>query len=156
MSVVRQRLVDLPGVLARTVRGIRTVPPAARREYAIVLALAFVAELGLRSVGAGRTARLLGVQIRSTSVPSDSRPAHLPSWSAARMRVVRKVMQRWPVDGECLRESLVLASRLRTLSPIVRIGVTREHDLVRAHAWVEVAGRSLDPTSDRYHPLLGV
>ena len=56
-------------------------------------------------------------------------------------------MRRWPVDGECLRYCLVAGHRIRTLAPKLRIGVAHGEEGLGIHAWLEITGRSLDPSS---------
>jgi hypothetical protein len=151
---VRLRARALPGVLWRSLRGIRSIAPHNRREYLLVLALTAVVEVMLRVMPLPRIARMLGVGFdhRATIAEGTDRPS-LPDWAHRRLRVVGRVLRRWPVDGECLRESLVAGQRLRRLDPVLRIGVAKVDGALTAHAWLEIAGRSLDPRASTYVPL---
>jgi hypothetical protein len=98
-------------------------------------------------------AGVLGVRFDTTDpTQSDVRPPELPSWAKTRLLGVTHVMKRWPNDT-CLRRSLVMAQRLRPLDPVLRIGVRRDAGLLKAHAWVEVGGTSLDGGADDFLPL---
>jgi len=133
----------------------RAMSWSTRIEYVKVAALASVSELGLRWVTLERTAQVLRVRCGGTeATTSGSAIADLPLWARRRLHVVSVVMRRWPVDGTCLRHSLVAGNRLRRLRPILRIGVTTDPvSRIAAHAWLEIGGRSLDPTHQRYHAL---
>ncbi len=123
-----------------------------RREYLVVFGLAVIAEVGVRTVRLERLARLFSVSLAPTGEPGGS-PATVPEWARARLRVIPTVMNRWPVDGTCLRQSLVTGQRLRKLRPTLHIGVRRGEDAVLAHAWVDIDGRSLDASSIDYLEL---
>lgn len=138
--------------LARRVRQVRAMPWSLRYEYAVVLALACLTEAALRFIPLTAVAPLLGVSVRPEHGRTQTLDA-LPPWALSRVRVVRVVMARWPVDGVCLRSSLVTGQRLRSLQPALRVGVARSEAEVRAHAWLEVGGRSLDPMSARFAAL---
>ncbi len=148
--------------------------PALRRLPAWHLALSLAAaarvELALRRRSLPETARALGLVVAAPSAPShgsgepapDAPLARLPRWTSEPLRATAAVMRRWPLgqDGPpgsamCLRRSLVLARRLRSLDPVVRIGVAPgDHAArVRAHAWVEVGGLALDASAHEYTPL---
>ncbi|MDQ3462689.1 MAG: lasso peptide biosynthesis B2 protein [Actinomycetota bacterium] len=128
------------------------MPGPLRYEYATVLALAGVAEVALRFVPLRKIARLYRVSFDARAAAGPPLDA-LPPWAATRVRVVRVVMGKWPIEGVCLREALVTGQRLRRLRPALKLGVARSETGVAAHAWVEIAGRSLDPTSSRYAML---
>ena len=54
----------------------------------------------------------------------------------------------WPFShGPCLRRALVGGHLLRDLDPAVRLGVTGTGDELLAHAWLEIDGRPLEPSS---------
>lgn len=145
--------------------------PSLRRLPAWHLALSVAAaarvELALRRRSLPETARALGLVVVA---PSGSSPdlgspaahaplARLPRWTTEPLRATAAVMRWWPLgqDGPpgsamCLRRSLVLAWRLRSLDPVVRIGVAPRSGAarVRAHAWVEVGGLALDASTHEY------
>lgn len=141
-------------------------------------------EVALRRRSLAATAAMLGLEVaaapRAASAPDGApRPAapagpgaparRLPRWTEQPVRATAAVMRRWPLgqDGPrgsamCLRSSLVTARRLRSLGPVVRIGVAMAPSpgaapgagpALRAHAWVEVDGRPLDPTAGRYRVM---
>ena len=104
--------------------------------------LALAAEVGIRVLPLPVVARLLDV---SLAKPVD-RPgvATLPDLSAAEVRgirMARALMHRWPWGrGVCLRRSLLLGHVLRRHDPWLRVGVAREDERIRAHAWLEIRG----------------
>ncbi len=130
------------------------MPWPLRYEYATVLVLSCVAEIALRFVPLRRIARLYRVSFDARAA-ADPPLDVLPPWAASRVRVVRVVMGKWPIEGVCLREALVTGQRLCRLRPTLKLGVGRSETGVAAHAWLEIGGRSLDPTSSRYATLPG-
>jgi hypothetical protein len=124
-----------------------------RFEYCFVWCLAAVTELLLRFVSLRRLTALYRVQWNVEPTEPAGEDLQLPPWARQRLRIVGVVMQRWPVDGVCLRESLVAGQRLRKLSPVLRLGVDRQGSSVIAHAWLEINGRSLDARSQLYSVL---
>ena len=87
-------------------------------------------------------------------VPADASLESLPGWAIMRLRMVRRVMRNWPVDGVCLRHTLVAGHRVRTLHPTLHIGVAMsDPGVLQAHAWLEIGGRSLDVESRNYERL---
>lgn len=154
--VARTRASQLPGVLFRSLLTLRSAPPHIRRERFVVVVLGIASELALRVLPLPRVAKLFGVGLSPAvgggPAPEEAAPP-IPLWAFRRLQVVSTVMKRWPVDGTCLRQSLVAGQRLRSLDPQLRVGVARGEAGLEAHAWLEVGGRSLDPTSDRYDEL---
>jgi hypothetical protein len=142
------------GVAARV---FLNLPLRKQVEFSVVLMLAGLAEACLRVLPLPRVARLFGIGYSEpSSTPEPTRPGdvQLPSWAIARCRTVTSVMRRWPVDGTCLRHSLVAGQRLRRLSPELVVGVRRnEQGAVEAHAWLRIDGVSLDPNSDAFYEL---
>lgn len=120
------------------------------RELPAVVAAAVVAvvvELGLRTLKLPTLARLMRTPLADDGgVPSrivDRFP--MPPRLVVRLRAVRRVMRHWPFGDTCLRLALVSGQRIRELHPLLRVGVAKDADGVRAHAWLEVDGVSLDP-----------
>jgi len=138
-------------------RGIRrsgTTSWATRREYGTVVLLACATEVAVRVVPLDRLARLYGVRFGSATTQEAPAPLEvLPDWAVRRFRATARVMRRWPVQGECLRHSLVAGQRLRALHPELKLGVTKTDAGIAAHAWLVIAGRSLDPSSADYEEL---
>jgi hypothetical protein len=126
----------------------------------MVVATALVTEVGLRATTLPRLARFLGVPL-STAPPTQGLLADvlrpLPQWALRRHRAVGLVMGHWPLGDTCLRSALVTGCQLRVLGPELRVGVAKMDGQVRAHAWVEVAGRALDPLgAAQYAPVESV
>lgn len=144
------------------------------------VAVAARVEVALRRRSLAATAAMLGLDVAAApwgaGAPGGAcrpagrgEPARLPRWTEQPVRATAVVMRRWPLgqDGPrgsamCLRSSLVTARRLRSLGPVVRIGVALDPGggdgagagpVLRAHAWVEVDGRALDPTAGRYRVM---
>lgn len=153
-NTARRRWRALPIVTWRLMRHVPRLSRRDRREYLLVVALAMLSEPAVRWLRLGRAARLFGVALdeHASAILRDE-VIELPSWAIHRLRVVTAVMRRWPVDGTCLRHSLVAGHRLRALGPRLCIGVARGDRGVTAHAWLEVWGRSLDPSAQQYTPL---
>lgn len=122
------------------------------RELAVVTLLAVVVEVGLRVTTLPRLAGVLRVQVDLDGGGLvDDDPAVLPGWARRPVRATAAVLSRPPFEDTCLRRCLVLGSRLRGLRPVLRIGVKRSSTGAwEAHSWLEVDGRSLDPSRDDY------
>lgn len=61
-----------------------------------------------------------------------------------------------PFRATCLRRALVLATIVRRHRPALRVGVTKAAGAVAAHAWLEIAGATLDPEAAQYRGLAPV
>lgn len=123
-------------------------------EVCGVLVSAIVVEIALRTARLPRAARWCGLQLDLQAPPApavlDIR-APLPARARRSWRATDVVMTHWPWGDTCLRRCLVLGRRLRRFDPVLRIGVARTADgSVVAHAWLEVAGRTLDPSAADY------
>ncbi len=161
MTGVVQRLRRRGGAAGAPDRG-RTTPRrplqrggiAVAYETVVCLLVGVVVELGVRLVPLPRVARALGVRLSETVVPA-SPPIVLPRWSKVRLDAAWRITSRWPAGpaGKCLRTSLVAGHRLRRLRPEMVIGVRRQGTTTEAHAWLVVAGGSLDPSSSLYVQL---
>ena len=103
------------------------------------LALSFVSVARLQKLGAAR-------------VP-DSRPPRLPPQTTARM--VRIAARYGFYRAKCLEQSLVLRWLLQRqgVNAQILFGARKEDELMEAHAWVEVNGKSLDEQSDMHRPF---
>lgn len=142
--------------LKRLRRDVARLPRAQRVEIARVLLLVTVIEaaLRLRRPSLTKLARWLGAPLEvgchAPAAPAAA-AADLPTWAWRKLVAVDVVMRAWPVDGTCLRATLVAGQRLRVLGPTLRLGVRRHEGRVQAHAWLEVNGCSLG--ADNYVPL---
>ena len=123
------------------------------REHLVCFFVAVAVEFSLRLRSLPATARTLGVRLGAGDAPTTT-PSVLPWWTQTRLDAAVAVLRHWPVppDKACLRRALVVAHRLRSLDPEVVIGVRRDQQL-SAHAWVVVAGGSLDPSASAFTQL---
>jgi transglutaminase superfamily protein len=141
-------------VTAVRLRSVRRVP---WREWPALLAAVGVAslvEIGLHTMPLPALARRLGVPLALEGQPvpdqveigrtPGGRPA-LPPETLLRLNAAARVMRHWPFGDTCLRSALVSGHRMRRLRPALRVGVMRDEGTIKAHAWLEVGGASLDP-----------
>jgi Transglutaminase-like superfamily len=130
----------------------RLVAAVPLREWPATVAVLVVAagvEVALRVATLPSTARLVRISLALDQAPAadtDER-VPLPAWARQRLRAVHRVMRHWPFGDTCLRQALVGGQRLHRLSPCLRVGVKKEAGAVKAHAWLEIGGVSLDPTA---------
>lgn len=136
-------------------RGIRLLDP----QVTLAVLVAMVVEAGLRLSSLPRLTRLLGIRLAYDD-ESDRRadPVHTPDlpaiWIRRRALAVNRVFRHWPFDRTCLRRALVLGHRIRKLDPALLIGVRHDDSgNLAAHAWLVVAGVSLDPLATQYEVL---
>lgn len=124
-----------------------------------VAIVALVVEVGLRLCTLSRLTRLLGIRLdhdceskqQQGSAPLPGLPV---SWIRQRALAVNQVLRHWPFGDTCLRRALVLGHCIRKLDPTLLIGVRRdESGALAAHAWLVVAGVSLDPLAAQYEVL---
>ena len=163
-----RRMSGLAATLARSVCRLpwaairwRRLPPTDRRPTLRAFLVLLVVEASIRWTRIPRLAGRLGVVVGSGgSHAMGSEPSARgdgpdeASQFAARsltdqeqraLRCTLRVIRAWPFGtGPCLRESLVLGNLLRDQAPVLRFGVARSHHRIRAHAWIEVAGRPVN------------
>jgi len=126
--------------------------PAERSILVRAGLLAVACEAALRCVPFPRVAHRFGVRL--TGEPPSTRTPIVNTLELARARwATDAIFRRWPVQGTCLRRSLVLGRLLREYEPLVRIGVARRGAEIGAHAWLEVAGLTIDEGPDDLAPL---
>lgn len=94
----------------------------------------------LRCLGVRRTFDLLRGEV--ASAPSTV-PLAAQATAARLARLIDIASRHGPYNATCLRRSLVLwwLLRRRGLPAALRIGVAKAEEQMRAHAWVELAGR---------------
>lgn len=128
-----------------------------RRALELVRALwtMTVIETSLRTVDLPATCRRLRLRLDLKSeTPPGMDPVVLPRNTRAAMWAARAVISRWPAGDTCLRRCLLIGHRLRALDPVLRIGVKRDaQGTFAAHSWLEIRGRTLDPTATEYAVL---
>jgi hypothetical protein len=136
--------------------------PDALQTGAACLVAAFV-EVGLRTTSLPRLAAILGVPlVLEASEPSGSAAEReadaefvLPPEARRRLAATRRVLRHWPFGDTCLRQALISGQRLRWLEPRLQVGVAKFQGEVRAHAWLLIRCRILDPSgaAASYLPL---
>jgi hypothetical protein len=122
-------------------------------------AWASLAEVAVRATSLPKLTRRLGIRLDEIDV-AGSPPASPPGPAALdratidrRAVAVDRLYRAWPRRHSCLRRAVVLGFYVRKAHPILRIGVAREGDDVRAHAWIEVDGRVLGNETGEFAPL---
>jgi transglutaminase superfamily protein len=119
--------------------------------------LALLVEAGLRIASLPRLAHLMKVQLalHGSGAPSgnlDQLP--ITQGEAELLDTAWRILRHRPFNGTCLRRALVGGYVLRRHDPWLRIGVAKSSEGVSAHAWVEVAGVSLDPDATLTYEVL--
>lgn len=111
----------------------------------VALVAVVVTEVGLRVTTLPRLARAVGSPLDTgpQSAPPPGRGS-LRDRDRRRLAAARRVSRHWPFGDSCLRVSLVSGYMVRDLHPVLRVGVTKLDGGVKAHAWLEIGGRSLD------------
>jgi hypothetical protein len=133
--------------------------PADWAQLMIIGIVAARVEYGLRHRRLPALAASLGIRFaeggtaRTTEGSSDV----VPDWAVRRLQLVNAGMRRWPYGDSCLRVALVGGHRIRALHPELIIGVARDNGELKAHAWLVVAGVTLDPSAPKtfkqlHHP----
>lgn len=122
-----------------------------------VAATAVVVEPAVRLLPLRTAARLAGARLEldATVAGRDAWPELAPA-DRERCALALRVLGRRPFRATCLRRALVLATLLRRHRPALRVGVTKSRGTVAAHAWLELAGATLDPEAAQYRGLAPV
>ncbi len=136
------------------------IRPAEVPTLAAALVLTLVVEVGLRTTTLSRLARALGTPLAVDGFEpyAEGSGSALPAWGVARMNATRRVLRHWPFGDTCLRQALVCGWLLRRLRPELQLGVARVDGAVKAHAWLVVNGRVVDPRRavSSYQPLTAI
>lgn len=120
------------------------------------LALLSAVELALRATSFTTVARWCGAQVTSGEHALMSEPDApvLSEPQRARLRAIASAARRWPLGppGGCLRHCLAAAYVLRRHGPYIRLSVSTDSESVlRAHAWLEIAGAAItDPAASGF------
>jgi len=120
-----------------------------KRLLIIASMLLPLADIALRIFGYRKTQQALVRTTTGQKKMADSQAAHL---AQARQvaNLVRIAAHKGPYSNTCLRESLVtwwLLQR-RDIFTLLKIGIAKENDDFKAHAWVELDGM---PVIDSEH-----
>ena len=128
-------------------------------ELVGLVGLALAAEVAVRTTPLPALTRRLGIALEEDASGDTTRPrrssarALPPAAIEKRAAAVDRLYRVWPRRDSCLRRALVLGYRVREARPTLRIGVAREGEEIRAHAWIEVDGRVVGDESGEYAPL---
>jgi hypothetical protein len=132
-----------------------TLRRRARFMFELVRALWWLTriEWGLRRRDLPALCRTLGIEcdLRSANPPATEHVV-LPRRTRTAVLACSYAVARWPAGNTCLRRCLVLGRRLRTLDPVLRIGIRRDGEFM-AHSWLEIGGRTLDGTAAQFVTL---
>lgn len=136
----------------RTIRSVRLAA-----EIVAAAVRLSVIEIELRRSTVPDLCRRLRIRLDLDSATAPGAdPVVLPRWTATPVRACLEVAARWPAGDTCLRRCLLVGHRLRTLDPVLRIGVRRDEvGAFGAHAWLEVDGRTLDGSAGGFTALAG-
>lgn len=123
--------------------------PARRwRDMVVSVMLIVRVERALQAGSLARAAELGHVKV---AMDGAAAPLGLPTEAGLSRRELEQLDTAWrilrhgPFNGTCLRRAIVGGYFVRNRSPKVRIGVSKVHGTVAAHAWLEVNGVGLDP-----------
>ena len=135
------------------------LPLGEKAELFFLLLMALTAEVAVKVVPIRRLTRFLGIALveqgeRDTSRIGRRSPRPLDlAVIEKRAQAVDRLYRLWPRQRSCLRRALVLGFRVRAANPVMLIGVARENDTIRAHAWIEIQGRVIGERSGDFAPL---
>lgn len=119
-----------------------------------IVVITILVEVGMRTTRLPRLTRLLGIRlgVDGSPTPEPASPDPAVLFRIRRTaRAIDRVLRRWPFGDTCLRRALVLGFLIRHLDPTLLIGVRRnEAGEIAAHAWLAVAGTTLDPAAAQY------
>lgn len=111
-------------------------------------------EIGLRRHPLPVLCRKLGIDCDLRRVnPPAAVPIVLPRHTRTAVLACMYAVARWPFGNTSLRRCLVLGRRLRTLDPVLRMGVRRDDEPL-VPTWLEIGGRALDATAAQYAALI--
>ncbi len=106
--------------------------------------------------------RLLGYVRTRRWLETQSKRANTRTATAAELDAAGQLAQlaamaggRGPINTTCLRQSLLVYWLLRRqgLAPEHKVGVRKQDAILDAHAWVDLNGRSLDPSKSTHKPF---
>lgn len=119
---------------------------------------AAVIEIGLRKTTLSHISRICGIRVQVDGKhgrPGTAAEIVLSNQERRQLDFAGRVLRRGPFQDTCLRRAMLAGRVLRHRDHAVRIGVRKVDGAVKAHAWLELDGVSLDPDAvDFYRPLL--
>ena len=134
-------------------RRLPAIPLSEWPELFASLGVASVVEIGLRTTTLPRLARLLGTPLsvpdpdaRDVAPAEPQEPMVLPDSAQRQIRATMRILRRWPFGDTCLRQALISGQRMRRLAPSLHVGVARVDGEMRAHAWLVIHDRVVDPS----------
>jgi hypothetical protein len=133
----------------------RAIPSAERAALPRAALVAVFVEVGLRAVSLPRLCRWLRLELSRDAPVGPPVAEGLSASGAVEWRAVTRLLRHWPGGDTCLRRSLVAGRLLRALHPVLRIGVDRNGEPIRAHAWLEIAGQPVGELPGPFLPLHG-
>ncbi|MGH1561887.1 lasso peptide biosynthesis B2 protein [Mumia sp. DW29H23] len=128
-------------------RLVRSVRPRDVLALVRLTLLAAYVETGLRWWRLPRLASSLGLSVDQHGVASSDPfdASVLEPRERRNLDLAARVLRRGPFHDTCLRQSLVFGHELRRHDPRVVLGVRKVDGEIRAHAWLEIGARSLEP-----------
>jgi hypothetical protein len=140
------------------IRTLAGLGPARWLGIVRLVALAVLVEAGLKLIPLPRLANLMGVPLGLNQLHEqvDNIDDQLPLNKIERelLDSAWRILRHRPFKGTCLRRALIGGHVLRRHKPKLRIGVAKSAGQVKAHAWVELKGISLDPDAHLAYAVL--
>ena len=159
MNAPSARISSPRGIWLSRLRSWMRLSLSEKIELLGLIPLALSAEVAVRTVGLSAITRRLGISLDADApdrIPDPTLARGLSSDTIdSRAAAVDRLYRAWPRRDSCLRRALVLGFYIRSAHPTLRIGVAKEGDGVRAHAWIEVDGRVVGEQTGDFAPLRG-
>lgn len=143
--------------LNNRVRTVLRYPPRRWVDLVVAVGVAARVERALARGGLDRAARVSGVTVGMDGEAAPVGRVDEVDFSPRereRLDTAWRLLRQRPFNGTCLRRALVGAYFLRDREPLLRIGVSKEHGVVAAHAWLELDGIGLDPDGGERYTVL--
>ena len=137
-------------IMVGAVGSIRRLSWRDRREVLVIVLVCAIVEVGIRVMRLPTLATRLGVPLDTSPGSRRRMTTAPPPWALRRLELARGVVRSWPGGNTCLRRSLVMGNRVRSLHPHLRVGVAKDGAVLSAHAWLEFDGWYFDPAATDY------
>ena len=126
-------------MLSRSLQKIYTLPPRAWLILVEMVGISLLVEVGLRVLPFNR---LMGFIQKHPTRQLRKEPNEIKSRLAEIRRLAEAVFRHYPLNLTCLKKALVLKSLLGRQGMVtdLKIGLKKEGDLLKAHAWLEQDG----------------